>query len=72
MVLKTQRKLKGNIAKQALDGLEVLIQPLFGNPSMTNVGGVPYRSCDTIEIQQLAMVSYTIVNRMWQNDNGSL
>lgn len=64
--------MKGNIAKQAQDGLEVLIQPLFGNPSMINVGGVLYRSSDTIEIQQLAMAGYTIVNGMWQNNNGSL
>jgi hypothetical protein len=72
MVLKAQRKVKGNIAKQALDGLEVLIQPLFGNPSMTSGGGVPHRLSDTIEIQQLAMAGYTIVSGMWQNNNGSL
>ncbi len=71
-MLKAQRKVKGNIAKQALDGLEVLIQPLFGNPSMTSVGDVAYRSSDTIEIQQLAMAGYTIVTGMWQNNYGSL
>jgi hypothetical protein len=72
MVLKAQKKVKGNIAKQAKDGLEVLVQPLFGNPSMINVGGVLYRLSDTIEIQQLAMAGYTIVNGMWQNNKRSL